>query len=74
MMKLTQIQRQYLKQASSNLSPESFMALPEEKRDVYTRQVNKVIYGLMEINPDAFTETALEEHKKKNRLTYDLGS
>ena len=73
MMKLTQIQRQYLKQASSNMTPESFMAMPESKRDVYTRQVDKIIYGLMEINPDAFTEEALEDHKRKNRLTYDLG-
>jgi hypothetical protein len=55
------------------MTPESFMAMPESKRDVYTRQVDKIIYGLMEINPDAFTEEALEDHKRKNRLTYDLG-
>jgi hypothetical protein len=73
MMKLTQTQRQYLKEASSNMNPTNFMSLAEDQRDVYTRRLDKVIYGLMEINPEAFTDEALEEHKKKNRLTYNLG-
>jgi hypothetical protein len=56
------------------MNPTNFMSLTDDQRDVYTRKLNKVIYGLMEINPEAFTDEALEDHKKKNRLTYNLGS
>jgi hypothetical protein len=74
MILLTQIERQYLKMASSGLTPENFTSLSDEARDDHTRNLDKVIYGLMEENPNAFTEEALADHKKKNRLVYKLGS
>lgn len=74
MVLLSEIQRQYLKMASSGLSSANFMNLEEDQQDQFIRKLDKVVYGLMEESPEAFTERALIEHKKKNRLTYELGS
>lgn len=74
MILLTQLQRQYLKMASSGLSPANFTSLSDEERDNHTRKLDKVIYGLMEENPNAFSEMSIADHKKRNRLVYNLGS
>jgi hypothetical protein len=63
MLLLSQIDRQELRMASSGLEPEKFCKLSEELREEYIAKIDKVIRSIVDRNPGAFKDKALNNHR-----------